>query len=106
MERSARLVHFDQDAPVFSRRLFSRASPTRPPASQYNSIVGASISLRGAGAISCDTRSCGAADARDQTNDESHLQGLRKEATEDRSGISKPTQGVTWWSRRVSVPPL
>lgn len=48
----------------------------------------------------------GAVNARDQTNDESHLQGLRKEETEDRSGISKATHGVTWWSRSVSVLPL
>lgn len=33
---------------------------------------------------------------------ESHLQGLCKEETEDRSGISKATHGVTWRSQWVS----
>lgn len=59
VERSARLVHFDSSAPVFLCLIFSRASPMRPQALQYNSIVGASISLRGAGGISWDTWSCG-----------------------------------------------
>lgn len=103
VERSSHQFHQTQAHFDFSAKLWRLSGVGTPPAMEYNSIVGASISSPGPDGIICDTRSSGCSKCRGSDKHllyESHLQGLCKEETGNSWGTPKATHGVTWWSQR------